>query len=223
MSPADEEALAARMFPSMRPAEQPAPAPEATMIVAAGPAPAEQAPAADDVSPIEEQAQEPVQAPVQEPPAAIVVPEHIAKLRELAVQEEPALRSFPPEKQLTAITEAMFDSTDLGSDQRREVVNELRRMSSDLGFGNNDINEFLSRASVARNEDPEAQRAAANVMLRRTFGDGAEAALADARALVKRDPRALQLLEGMGLGNDGETIVKLARQARRERARGRLK
>jgi MoxR-like ATPase len=58
--------------------------------------------------------------------------------------------------------------------------------------------------------------------LREAYGNGAEEALADARALVARDPRIKAFLNVSGLGSHPKVIVRLAHAARSQRGRGRL-
>lgn len=162
------------------------------------------------------------------PEPSVVVPGEIQDLRKQAIEEDPARRMYPPEKQITAISDTAFDSVEsLTPQQRTEVVEEMRRIAADVSFGNADIQGLLSRASAlqANPIPPEQQQAIAMRDLRLQFDGekGAAKALADARALLNRDPRAKKILLALGLGDDSATIIRLAKQAARERARGRLK
>jgi hypothetical protein len=160
------------------------------------------------------------------PPAG--VPEEVQALRKQALEENPAQRMYPPEKQLTAVPDNAFDEVpDLTPEARQGIVEEIRRMAADASLGNADIQGLISRArALHANPIPPEQQADMTMRnLRRQFGgeEGAAKALADARALLNRDPRAKQMILAMGLGDDSATIVSLAKQAARERNRGRLK
>ncbi|MCQ4325765.1 hypothetical protein CXK94_08370 [Stutzerimonas stutzeri] len=161
-------------------------------------------------------------------PAAplVEVPADIQAMREQARAEDPALRMYPPEKQITAISENAFDSVpDMPQEQRVAVAHELRRMTADLGFGNNDVSELNNRIRQieANPLDVGQARAEASKLLVREFGKDADRALADARKLVMRDPRVAQIIEQTGLGDDPQTILKFAKQARSLRQKGKLK
>lgn len=162
-------------------------------------------------------------------PAARTVPAHDpsvpAHIRQLRDTDDPANRIYKPETMITAIPDDLFDDQDLPADTRRAAVHEVRRMIVDLGMGNLDVQEMMSRsAALKANPVPVEQlRRETNKLMARTFGEDADQALSDAKKLARRDPRTARMLEKWGLGDDPETILKFAQQARRERNRGRLK
>ena len=161
-----------------------------------------------------------------EPVATIVIPGDIQELRKQALEADPTQRVYPPEKQITAIADDAFDAmNDLTPEGRQELVLEMRRMANDFGMGNAEVTEFIIRVNQAKEVPEYKQREEAEFILRREFGgeEGAAQAVADAKALLNRDPRAKQIVLSLGLGNDVGTIRQLADQARRERAQGRLK
>ena len=96
----------------------------------------------------------------------------------------------------------------------------------DLGMGHEQIGELKnwSRNLKANPVPVERQRENANRMLRDKFGaENVDSALAGARKLLQRDPRTARLIESMGLGDDGDTVLMIATEARRQRAKGLLK
>lgn len=105
---------------------------------------------------------------------------------------------------------------------------ELLETYADMGFSSPEANEVhgLIKQHAAAPADAATRSTwarEAEDQLRRTYGDSAPQALADARKLVQRDPRALALLQATGLGSNPRVVELLARQARSERGRGRLK
>ena len=154
------------------------------------------------------------------------VPAEIQAMREQARAEDPAMRMYPPEKQLVAIPETMFDTVpEMSVEQRAATVAELRRISADLGFGNNDLREINThlREVEASPLDVGQARAEASKQLARVFGKDADQALADARKLVMRDKRVARFLEDTGLGDHPAIVLKIAKQARSLRQKGKLK
>lgn len=105
------------------------------------------------------------------------------------------------------------------------AVRELREMAADFDFGTNEIRTLRDRAAFVAKSAPttEAQREAAVEALNREFGQRATQALRDARALLQRDPRAANLIEAMGLGDDPEVVVLVAKAAQSQRMAGKLK
>lgn len=109
---------------------------------------------------------------------------------------------------------------------RTAAATELSRMRNDLGLQPAEVKELLARGRALRDATPEqieGNRVEARQLLRSAFGDGAEQALRDAQALVRRDPRVAHLLAESGLGDDPQTILKFAYLARTQRVAGRLK
>lgn len=88
--------------------------------------------------------------------------------------------------------------------------------------------EAATLVQLARLDPPDAAtsdawQGDALESLAREFGSGADAALADARLLVGRDPRLKAYLNRTGLGNHPEVVLRAARIAREQIASGKLK
>lgn len=108
---------------------------------------------------------------------------------------------------------------------RRVVAAEVREMAVDLGLSPSDVRDWSQRAARLQAEpvDPVEQQEAAVQLLNERFGTDARQALRDARLLIERDPRTGQVIDALGLGNDGPTILRLAEEARRQLAAGKLR
>lgn len=107
----------------------------------------------------------------------------------------------------------------------RKAMAELREIAADLDLSPADVAKVRQRATLVRETQPDAiaQREAAVDALNREFGNDAKQAWRDARALVARDPRVGRMIESMGLGDDPEVVVMIARIARQQRVAGKLK
>lgn len=221
-TPADE--MAERMFGATAPKpEEPTTATDPAARLFGGP----------DAEPAPEEARQPrtdeelqaVLYPEPEKPAALAeVPPEVRELRDL-----PERRMFSAQEMLS---EAVPDPTDeqceaqgVDPEAARHGMVELREMFADLELGKLDVRDLRTRAETLRDTpvDTIAQREAAVEALNREFGQGAYQAWQDARALVARDPRVGKVIETMGLGDDADTIVLLAKKARSQRVAGKLK
>lgn len=163
--------------------------------------------------------------PEPEKPAPLVeVPSDVQELRGLPERRmfdaQSILRDAVPE-----LTAEQCEAEGIDPAVARQGAIELREMAADLDLGVLDIRSLRTRAETLRSTPVETitQRAAAVDALNREFGTGAKQALRDARALVARDPRVARAVEAMGLGDDAETIVMLAKKARSQRVAGKLK
>lgn len=163
--------------------------------------------------------------PEPEKPAPLAeVPPEVQELRDL-----PERRMFSAQEMLSDAvpepTDEQCEAQGVDPEVARRGVVELREMFADLDLGKLDVRDLRTRAETLRDTpvDTIAQREGAVEALNREFGNGAYRAWMDARALVARDPRVGKMIEAMGLGDDAETIVLLAKKARSQRVAGKLK
>lgn len=150
------------------------------------------------------------------------VPEEVAALR-----DDPLRRMYPAQVSLQeAIPDQLFTSAEgVDAQAGRKVARELREMAADLTLGRGEVQTLRSRAAFVHEHkpDPAAQREAAVEALNREFGNGAKQALRDARALLQRDPRTAKIIEAMGVGDDPQVVLMIARAARQQRVAGKFK
>lgn len=166
--------------------------------------------------------------PTMGPDAApeVFIPENIAAMRK--ANADPAEAIYAPVVP-DAIQQWMAPAKDRWTEpQHKAYAVEFSRMASDLGMDRDDMQTLISRgrAPEVANMTPEQAKenqGRALALLHAEFGNQAEQALADARALAGRDPRVARALENSKLGNDPDTVLRFARMARRLRAQGRLK
>lgn len=163
--------------------------------------------------------------PEPEKPAPLAdVPPEVQELRDL-----PERRMFDAQSMLRdAVPELSVEQCEehgLDPDAMRQGTAEVREIAVDLDLGALDVRDIRTRAERLRAEpvDTITQREGAVEALNREFGNGAYQAWLDARALVARDPRVGKVIETLGLGDDADTIVMLARKAHSQRAAGKLK
>lgn len=163
--------------------------------------------------------------PEPEKPAPLAeVPPEVQELRDL-----PERRMFDAQSMLRDVVQELTDeqceAEGIDPADARQATVELREMAADLDLGALDVRALRTRAETLRSTPMEAiaQREAAVDALNREFGSGAKQALRDARALVARDARVARTIEAIGLGDDAETIVMLAKKARSQRVAGKLK
>ncbi|HVW53022.1 MAG TPA: hypothetical protein VHC91_21920 [Trinickia sp.] len=134
-------------------------------------------------------------------------------------------RASPPED-LKAMA-----GIDLSPEQRAAlapvVVRELHAIYTDAGLTQQEadlVERVIVDVRTAKiNEDPatdaaNAQEAARQLVER--YGNEAEAALADARAFIARDPRIAKMMDMSRAGNDPRMVMLAVEAARRARARG---
>lgn len=152
------------------------------------------------------------------------VPPELQELRDDIARRiysaQDTLREAVPEA-----TDEFCEAQDVDPKEERKARAEVRECCADLDLGPSQIQSLRQRAERLRETPVDAivQRESAVDALNREFGNDAAQAWRDARALVARDPRVGKLIEAMGLGDDANTIVLLARTARSQRIAGKLK
>lgn len=165
-------------------------------------------------------------APEPDPKPAEDVPLEVAHLRE----SDPERKFFGaqsthgdvPLEQAFAEVEGMTD------EQRATAAHEWREIAVDVGVSPPDARHMLSEFQHALANPPTAEtraawRTEADRRLSERFGADAPKVLADARRLVQRDPRVVQLLIRSGLGDSPDMVLRAAELAQRQRAAGKLK
>ncbi|WP_301101092.1 hypothetical protein [Propionivibrio sp.] len=107
----------------------------------------------------------------------------------------------------------------------RKTAAELREISADLDLAPQDVQKLRERITYVQTNQPTvaAQWDETVSLLNAEYGTDAKQALRDARALLRRDPRAARVIEAMGLGNDPQTVMIIARRARSAKGTGRIK
>lgn len=161
-------------------------------------------------------------------------PEAIAPLAEVPPEIQdlrglPERRMFDAQSMLRDVVQELTDeqceAEGIDPAVARQATAEVREVAADLDLGALDVRALRTRVETLRSTPVETitQRESAVEALNREFGNGAKQALRDARALVARDGRVGKLVEAMGLGDDAETIVMLAKKARSQRVAGKLK
>lgn len=220
----DDRDPADRLYPSMagRTGQQPAqakptePAPATLMVDEQR---GEQDPA-DGIYPSMQEA--------EAQPASGAVPDNIRELREA----DGARRLYTPQSTYKSdipddiLSSALTDENAPSPEVLASAVHELREMAADVGLGGSDLRALQIRARTLHQEPvpDHVQQQQTMKRLGEIYGpDGVKSALATANRLLDRDPRTKQLVKVLGLGNDPDTIVMVARAAFREQGNGRLK
>lgn len=158
-------------------------------------------------------------------PKRLAVPDNITKLRAADTARAFYAESGPSADAVGAVAEHYAEIyNDLPEAQRQAGALEAAEMARDIGLTDGDVRQWVGFANVLRTNPVPAEQAqsAAAQRLVELFGKDAQQALDDARALVARDPRVGPMLARSGLGNHPEVIAHFARQAMRERVKGRL-
>ena len=158
--------------------------------------------------------------PVQLDPAPPEVQELRDDIARRMYSAQDTLREAVPEA-----PEETFTAEGIDPAVGRKALAEVREMFADLDLGPREVQGLRQRAERLRDAptDVITQREASVEALNREFGNDAKQAWRDARALVARDPRVGKLIEAMGLGDDPDTVLLLARTARSQRATGKLR
>ena len=149
-------------------------------------------------------------------------PGHVATWRD---EHMPERRIYSSNAEFnTVVPDSMFAGADMPAEKRQMAVKELRGMLADTGIAPAEANRLLNRTASVRSDakNDEQQRREARDVLAKQF-DNPDAALADARKLIARDPRFAKFIEHRGLGNDAESILIIAQAARSQRLAGKLK
>jgi hypothetical protein len=168
---------------------------------------------------------EEIQAPTEAEQVGILsapTPDSVQAWRD----EDPARGLYSKNSEFgEAVPDNMFDGANLPTEKRQAAVNELRSMLADTGLSPNEARQLLNRSGMVRSAgmSDEQQRKEAQNALSKIYGKDADDVIADTRKLIARDPRLAKYLHVHGIGNDGETVLLMARAARSQRAAGRLK
>jgi hypothetical protein len=123
------------------------------------------------------------------------------------------------------ITPELFIDEDTDPELAEFCALEAKEISKDLGLSPADVREMVGRSRRLMADgapSAAARKSEAAKLLHERFGDKADDALEGARRLLQRDPRAAQLVDLLGLGDDAQTVALLAEAARREATAGRL-
>nr|WP_315463923.1 hypothetical protein [uncultured Rhodoferax sp.] len=222
MTPDDLEALALRMYPSMRPeaTEPTAPTPPEPQAQPTEPS-TESAPAADSKAAATTD-EAPAEAPAYE--LAPVPPEVLAE----RVRDHSRRRYSPQGIYGAVLPHSMLDDVqDMPSEVKAMVVEELREMAADVGANLKDVMELRAAMSSVTEPPTNEQRGGwqdeAITRLNAEFGRKATQALADAKKFIRRDPRLVAMLNNNQLGDHPDVVMKFARLAAQARANGKLK
>ena len=159
-------------------------------------------------------------------PAAVTLPENIAKLRE---GDSPLFDPRAAYGDCIAV-EDLVETGDVTPDVKAAAVSEFKGMAHDMGLSPLELREVVALERTMRAEPPTAeveqewQQAACKRALELAGGDP-KAALADltlAAKLAQRDVRLLRILETTRLGNHPQVVALMIERARSERLKGRL-
>ena len=150
------------------------------------------------------------------PPELAQVSDEVAELRRGRFHD--AAGMYRTELDPATFTEVLGDPA-----EGRRVAAEVAHICADMDLGPADVRRLTARVAEVAGVPVESQREGAMTALRAAFGGDAQQALADARLLLERDPRAARLIERLGLADDGEVAVLIAQRARSQIARGVLK
>ena len=160
----------------------------------------------------------PSMRPVELPPEELSL--EVQALRDL----EPARKMFSDTSVYGAALEAV--THDLEPEAKAVALREWSGILADHEIPSVEAKSLVGLAAghAFPTEDQSVRwETTATDSLKREFGDGAAAALADARLLVSRDPRLAKFLDETGLGDHPELVLKAARIAREQIASGKLK
>lgn len=143
-----------------------------------------------------------------------------------AIRDTQERRMFNAQDMLKdAIKDTEFANAEVDPEVVQRGIVEVREIAADLGLSRAEIQTLKDRTAAYRSQPvpPEQQVDATIAALNREFGTDARQALMDARALVARDPRVGRIIEALGVGNDPQVVVMLAKQARSQIAAGHLR
>jgi hypothetical protein len=158
-----------------------------------------------------------------EPPAelpTIDVPAEVRTLREA----DPDRQLFSAQKEYAEVVKDYPGATDT----ERAVLAETREWFADFALNSQEAQTVTQvfntelRDGIPSDETVAAWGREATQETFRRYGRDAEARLADARLLVRRDPRVRQVLERSGMGSHPRVVQLLIEKARSERNRVRL-
>jgi hypothetical protein len=156
--------------------------------------------------------------------AGMPVPDHIKALRDSDADR----RAFPNSYDSTAAGDFVdaIDTEGMTDAQKATIGREWAEMGQDLGASSADLGTILTAVKQGLRSTPEERARQREESVRRItqmYGKDAPQVIADARQLIARDPRFTSILRNAGVGDHPEAVTVLARLARSERAKGRLK
>lgn len=125
-----------------------------------------------------------------------------------------------------AIAEGSAEFAAFPEDMRKAAIAEVREIAADVGMTNEDVSTLKALAPQfnATTAEQVAQWQAESVQtLQREYGEEWQQALADAKALIARDPRLVQIMRAGGRGNHPQVVSMFARLGRQARMSGRIK
>jgi len=159
--------------------------------------------------------------PLPQGTPALELPDAVRELREADGER----KMFSPQVQYRDTVQDHPED----NDQVRAFRAEAREQFADLGLSDQDardvvgvINAELQAGIPAAETRAQWQEQALNDVVRQ-YGKDAPARIAEARALVARDPRVQKILDDTGLGSHPRVVALMIERARSERGRGRLK
>lgn len=206
-------AIADRLFPSSVPSTAAA---VATETAAQTPVEPGQKAAAEPALPTTQESDDGERGTQLDP-----VPDAIRELR-----DDPLRRMFSPQGTFAGVQleDAMKDVA-AAPELKTAAAAEYREIFADFGASPQDAHELVDTARRFGAEPMSAERDASNTnaaieVLNQHFGNDAKAALADAQQMIARDPRLVRMLDASRLGNDPQTVLKIAQLARSAKMRG---
>ncbi len=164
-------------------------------------------------------------APAEE--VKVDVPEAIAELRK--ADELRAIYGAQGQFGQSIAEDIADGSTEFAAfpeELRKAAIAEVRELAADVGLTNEDVSTLkaLSSQFSAPTAEQVAQWQNDSILaLQRDYGQEWQQALADANALISRDPRLVQIMRAGGRGNHPQVVSMFARLGREARMQGRIK
>jgi len=184
--------------------------------------PAEQSPPVEAAKPAEATQTSAEAKPATETPAAAgELPDAIRELR-----DDPLRRLFSPQGTYAGVQlESAMESWTAAPEVKAAAAAEYREIFADMGASPSDAQEIVDAASRFTAEPMTAERDASNTnaaiqLLNEHFGKDWPSALQAAQQMIARDPRLTRMLDTSRLGNDPQTVLKIAQLARSAKMRG---
>lgn len=146
-----------------------------------------------------------------------------------ALRDDPARRMYSDDltyrEAIPDPEAAAFAAAGMNPEQGRHAMRELRMMAGDMSLAPAEVQNLGHWATESKNnpQPQEHQQQAAMKSLRDEFGKDADQALADARKLIRRDPRTMRVLQALGLLDHPGAVLLMAKKARDARVAGHLK
>jgi hypothetical protein len=166
----------------------------------------------------------PLTYPSMEQPAELPTLDLPAEIRALR-EADPDRAMYSPQRTYADVVKDYAGATDT----ERAVLAEAREWFADFALDHQEAKSVAETfnaelaSGIPSDETVAAWGREATQETFRQYGRDAEARLADARLLVRRDPRVRQVLERSGMGSHPRVVQLLIEKARSERNRGRLR